>query len=75
MKSLQRLLKSFVTGSLQHVVNPADDALLGSIRVKKEKKKDTSITGTDTDISDIVPPLAEELGQILHQSADNVPVC
>ena len=74
MKNLQRLLKSFVTGWLQHVANPAADALLGSIRVEK-KKKDTSITGTVTDISDIVPPLAEELGQILHQSADNVPVC
>ena len=57
-------------GWLQHVANPAADALLGS-----RKKKDTSIMGTVTDISDIVPPLAEELGQILHQSADNVPVC
>ena len=70
MKSLQRLLKSFVTGWLQHVVNPAADALLDS-----RKKKDTNITGTVTDISDIMSLLAEELGQILHQSADNVPVC
>ena len=69
MKNLQKLLKSFVMGWLQH---PAADALLGSIRVEKEKK---SITGTVTDISDIVPPLAEELGQIPHQSTDNVPVC
>ena len=43
----------------------------------KKKKKDTSIMGTVTDISDIhvMSPLAEELGQIHHQSADNVPVC
>ena len=59
-------------GWLQHVANPAADALLGS-----RKKKDTSIMETVTDISDIhvISPLAEELGQIPHQSADNVPVC
>ena len=41
----------------------------------RKKKKDTSITETVIDISDLMSPLAEELGQIPHQSADNVPVC